>query len=86
MENVTKYPICVMAFLKLSKLTLEQPVYFPGNDRHGIWSSPHLMTVVAPPATPPKPAVASASRPAAAAARAETGAGNTAARDPARSN
>lgn len=51
MENVAKYPICVFMFLKLSSLTLEQPVFFPGNDRHGIWSSRSLMTVYSPAAT-----------------------------------
>jgi len=51
MENVTKYPIIVFAFLKLSNLTLDQPVFFPGNERHGIWSSPSLVTIyqTAPP-------------------------------------
>ncbi len=29
-------------------LTLEQPVFFPGNERHGIWSSPKLQTVFPP--------------------------------------
>ncbi len=52
MENVNQFPICVMVFLKLSKLNLEQLVFFPGNDRHGIWSSPHLMTVYASPPIP----------------------------------
>jgi Permuted papain-like amidase enzyme, YaeF/YiiX, C92 family len=51
MENVTKYPFTVFAFLQFSGLTLDQPVYFPGNDRHGIWSSKHLLTVYAPPAS-----------------------------------
>jgi hypothetical protein len=55
MENITRFPICVMAFLKISNLQLDQPVFFPGNERHGIWSSAHLMTVYAPPATPAKP-------------------------------
>ena len=56
MENITKFPVAVMVFLKVSNLNLEQLVFFPGNERHGIWSSPHLMTVYASPATPPKPA------------------------------
>ena len=55
MENASKFPICMMAFGKISNLTLEQPVFFPGNDRHGIWSSSHLMTVYAPPASSPRP-------------------------------
>ena len=56
MENITKFPICVMGFLKVSNLNLEQPVFFPGNERHGIWSSTNLMTVYAPPASPPQTA------------------------------
>ena len=32
-------------FPKLSNLSLDQPVYFPGNERHGIWSCPRLVTV-----------------------------------------
>jgi len=52
MENVSQYPIAVMGFLKTTPLTLELPVYFPGNTRHGIWSSPKLMTVYETPAVP----------------------------------
>jgi len=73
MENITKYPICVMAFLKLSKLHLEQPVFFPGNERHGIWSSPQLMTIYAPPPSPPKTATRPASGTTNEAARQESG-------------
>ncbi|GAC1468457.1 MAG: hypothetical protein NVSMB9_11180 [Isosphaeraceae bacterium] len=58
MENITQFPICVMVFLKVSNLNLEQPVFFPGNERHGIWSSSYLMTVYAP----PKPSTTSPSR------------------------
>ena len=45
MERATEYPICIFVFIRLSKLTLEQSVYFPGNARHGIWASPNLVTV-----------------------------------------
>jgi hypothetical protein len=45
MENIARYPVAVFIFLKLSGLSLEQPVYFPGNTQHGIWSSPRLTTV-----------------------------------------
>lgn len=48
MENASKFPVCMFAFAKLSKLTLDQAVFFPGNDRHGIWSSPSLVTVYPP--------------------------------------
>lgn len=54
MENISRFPVSVMMFLKLSDLTLDQQVYFPGNERHGIWSSPHLMTIYSPPASAPK--------------------------------
>jgi len=68
MENIGQFPVCVGVFLKISNLSLDQQVFFPGNDRHGIWSSPNLVTVYAPPATPARPparpAAASASRPA----------------------
>jgi hypothetical protein len=52
MENITRYPVCVMGFLKVSKLSLDQLVYFPGNDRHGIWSCPRLATVYESKPTP----------------------------------
>jgi hypothetical protein len=29
-------------------ITLDQPVYVPGNERHGMWSSPLLETVIGP--------------------------------------
>jgi hypothetical protein len=57
MENATKYPIRVFVIQALSAvsidkpLSLEQAVYFPGNERHGIWSSPYLETVYPPPPT-----------------------------------
>jgi hypothetical protein len=56
MENVTKFPICVFVFLQLSNLTLDQVVFFPGNERHGIWSSRSLVTVY-----PPHPSSSSSS-------------------------
>ncbi len=92
MENVNKFPICVMVFLKLSKLNLEQLVFFPGNDRHGIWSSPQLMTVYAPPATPAKPSTAAtltvqpATRPSSTTSTVATPTGTTAARAGTRAN
>ena len=48
MENAAQFPICMFAFSTLTKLRLDLPVFFPGNDRHGIWSSPLLETLVAP--------------------------------------
>jgi hypothetical protein len=49
LENIDKFPICVLCFLRFTDLTLDTQAYFPGNERHGIWSSPHLTTVYAPP-------------------------------------
>jgi hypothetical protein len=51
MERAAEFPICMFAFLHLSSLKLDQAVFFPGNDRHGIWSSPLLEAV-----WPPSPA------------------------------
>jgi hypothetical protein len=45
MESIARYPMCVLASLKFSHLSLDQPVYFPGNERHGIWSCPRMVTV-----------------------------------------
>ena len=56
MENATQYPICISLFVSISPMvlkkpfTLEQPVYLPGNGRHGLWGSPLLETVYPPPA------------------------------------
>jgi hypothetical protein len=52
MERITRYPVCVLVFLKISNLTLDQPVYFPGNRNHGIWSCPRLVTVYESKTTP----------------------------------
>ena len=59
MENINQFPLCVLGFTSLTSLKLDQAVFFPGNDRHGIWSSPLLETVyqMQPPAKPAKPAV-----------------------------
>lgn len=51
MEHATKFPICMIVFQYLTTMTLKEPltletqVFFPGNERHGIWSSPLLETV-----------------------------------------
>ena len=49
MENINEFPICVFGFTSLTSLTLDMAVYFPGNERHGIWGSP-LLEQVYPPA------------------------------------
>lgn len=51
MERAAEYPLCIYGLWYASRLTLDPPldlqqgVYFPGNERHGIWSSPRLETV-----------------------------------------
>ncbi len=63
MENINQFPLCVLGFTNLTSLKLDQAVFFPGNERHGIWSSPLLETVyeMKPPvktaAQPASPAV-----------------------------
>ncbi len=54
MERAPEYPLCMYGLRFAAKLNQEHPidfdslVYFPGNERHGIWSAPQLMTVVPP--------------------------------------
>ena len=55
MENVHQHPIAVLGFTTLTSLKLDQAVFFPGNERHGIWSSPLLETVYPPPGRAAKP-------------------------------
>lgn len=61
MERVTEFPVCMLGLGLASKLVLDTPlttetqVYFPGNERHGIWSCPKLMVVVPPTFTPGYP-------------------------------
>jgi hypothetical protein len=53
-ENLTSYPLTTFAFLYGTGLvldqpiTLEQPVYLPGNESQGAWGSPLLETVFGP--------------------------------------
>jgi hypothetical protein len=82
MENINQFPLCVLGFTSLTCLKLDQAVFFPGNDRHGIWSSPYLekvyetkpTTEAAQPATPAakdKDQKAAAARPKSVAGRPE---------------
>lgn len=56
MERAVEFPICIFTIQALSSWTLKEPlslehrVFFPGNDNHGIWSSPYLETVYPLPA------------------------------------
>jgi Permuted papain-like amidase enzyme, YaeF/YiiX, C92 family len=65
MERAPEFPLCMFGLRIASQYTLEKPltfdtpVYFPGNDRHGIWSAKQLMTVVPPTFAPGYPDLAS---------------------------
>jgi hypothetical protein len=54
MERVTEFTLPLMALAIASRYQLEHPltpdslVFFPGNERHGIWSAKQLMTVIPP--------------------------------------
>jgi hypothetical protein len=53
-EHLTSYPLTTALFLYTTEfvldrpITLEQAVYLPGNESHGVWSSPLLETVIGP--------------------------------------
>jgi hypothetical protein len=61
MERAPEFPICMFGLQLASRYQLEHPltfdslVYFPGNERHGIWSAKQLMTVVPPTFAPGYP-------------------------------
>jgi hypothetical protein len=61
MERASEFPVCMFGLRIASNYALEHPltfdtrVYFPGNERHGIWSSKHLVTVVPPTFAPGYP-------------------------------
>ncbi|WP_337175639.1 YiiX/YebB-like N1pC/P60 family cysteine hydrolase [Paludisphaera sp.] len=64
MERANEFPVQMLGIAAASRwaldtpLTFEQEVFFPGNERHGIWSSPRLQEVVAPTFTPGYPFMA----------------------------
>ena len=64
MERAAEYPIQMLSIAGASRwalpkpLTFEHEVFFPGNERHGIWSSPKLQVVVEPTFTPGYPFMA----------------------------
>jgi hypothetical protein len=53
-EHLSRYPLTALAIPLGSAMvferpiTLEQPVYVPGNEHHGVWASPLLETVFGP--------------------------------------
>jgi hypothetical protein len=61
MERASQFPLQMWGLRFASRYALEQPltfeqlVYFPGNERHGIWSAKQLMTVVPPTFAPGHP-------------------------------
>ncbi len=55
MERASEFPICFFMVRQLSTLTLDQQIFFPGNERHGIWSSPLLEQVYPPVPAAPRP-------------------------------
>ena len=64
MERATEFPLPILGIATASQyvlddpLTLEKEVFFPGNERHGIWSAPQLEVVVPPTFTPGYPYMA----------------------------
>ncbi len=67
MERAPEFPACMFGLRFCSKYVLETPltfdseVYFPGNERHGIWSAKQLMTIVEPTFAPGYPEMSSES-------------------------
>ena len=63
MERATEFPLPLLVLAFASRYQLKQPltpdslVYFPGNERHGIWSAKQLMTIVPPTWAPGYPSV-----------------------------
>jgi hypothetical protein len=61
MERAPEFPLCMYGLKAASQYTLKHPltfetrVFFPGNERHGIWSAKQLMTVVPPTYAPGYP-------------------------------
>jgi Permuted papain-like amidase enzyme, YaeF/YiiX, C92 family len=61
MERAPEFPICMFGLRIASIYSLKQPltfdsrVFFPGNERHGIWSAKQLMTVIPPTFAPGYP-------------------------------
>jgi hypothetical protein len=61
MERAAEFPVCMFGLRFASHYMLDRPltfdtlVYFPGNERHGIWSARQLMTVIPPTYAPGYP-------------------------------
>lgn len=69
MERAAEFPACMFGLQAASKYVLEHPLtfestaYFPGNERHGIWSAKQLMTVVEPTYSPGYPEISTGELP-----------------------
>ena len=69
MERAPEFPLCMYGLRFASRYTLEHPIdfdtltYFPGNERHGIWSAKQLMVVVPPTYCPGYPELSTGSMP-----------------------
>ena len=61
MERASEFPICMFGLRIASIYSLKTPltfdtrVFFPGNERHGIWSAKQLITVIPPTFAPGYP-------------------------------
>ncbi len=64
MERADEFPTAILGLGLASQyflddpLTLEKEVFFPGNERHGVWSASQLEVVVPPTFTPGYPYMA----------------------------
>lgn len=69
MERAPEFPLCMYGLRFASKFNLDHPldfdtmVYFPGNERHGIWSARQLMVVVPPTYCPGYPGLSTGALP-----------------------
>jgi len=61
MERASEYPLSMLTLRFASEYALERPlsfdqlVFFPGNERHGIWSAKQMITAVPPTFAPGHP-------------------------------
>jgi len=51
LPNFERYRMLAAVLEKVTKISLQEPVYVPGNDRYGLYASPLLETVYASPET-----------------------------------
>ncbi len=61
MDRASEFPVCMFGLQFASRYALKQPltfdslVFFPGNERNGIWAAKQLMTIVPPTWAPGHP-------------------------------